>query len=350
MSTARKTTATVLSLGALAGAATFATVSPWLSAMTIRAAFTRSAHNTSLEMERHTPTGGVDAGLNVRYGGTLPSAMLDVFTPTGNAQPLATIVWIHGGAWLSGTKNDVRPYLRALASRGYTVIGVEYPLAPEYAYPLALHEINTALGYLTDESARLRIDPARLIIAGDSAGAQLASQLITAITDPAYATRIGLFPRVRPDQLVGAILHCGIYDLPALSQLSGVTGWGLKTALWSYLDTRKWADTAEALAMSTINFVTPQFVPTFISGGNADGLTPTQSRAMASRLASLGVDVTELFWDDDHAAALPHEYQFHLDLKEAHIALDETAGWLSRVTGSAPPIAPVDSATPGDIS
>ena len=342
MSTAGKTTATVIGLGAVAGAATFAAVSPWLSALSIRAAFTRSAHNTSIEMERHTPIGGVDAGLNVRYGGSLPTAQLDIFTPAGNADPLATIVWIHGGAWLSGTKDDLRPYLRALASRGYTVIGVNYPLAPEYAYPLALHEINTALGYLSDEASRLRIDPNRFIIAGDSAGAQLASQLVTAITDPAYATRIGLFPRLRAEQVIGTILHCGIYDLPALSQLSGVTGWGLKTALWSYLDTKNWADTAEALAMSTINFVTPSFAPTYISGGNADGLTPTQSRAMAERLGDLGVDVTSLFWEEDHSVQLPHEYQFHLDLPDAHVNLQRTFEWLERIA------TPVDTATPGD--
>lgn len=85
--------------------------------------------------------------------------------------------------------------------------------------------------------------------------------------------------------------------------------------------------------MSTIQFVTPAFPPTYISGGNGDGLTWLQSIPMAQRLRSLDVPVTDVFWPADHQPALPHEYQFHLDLDEAQEALGRTLDFLGDVTG-----------------
>jgi acetyl esterase/lipase len=85
--------------------------------------------------------------------------------------------------------------------------------------------------------------------------------------------------------------------------------------------------------MSTIDDVTADFPPTWISGGNGDPLTATQSRPLHDRLDQLGVDVTALFFPDDTQPPLPHEYQFHLDRPEAHQALQSTIDWLGRVTG-----------------
>jgi acetyl esterase/lipase len=81
--------------------------------------------------------------------------------------------------------------------------------------------------------------------------------------------------------------------------------------------------------MSTLRFVTRDFPATFISGGNADGLTPAQSRALAGRLAELGVPVTERFFADDHEPALGHEYQFKLDGIDARDTLAATLDFLA---------------------
>lgn len=84
--------------------------------------------------------------------------------------------------------------------------------------------------------------------------------------------------------------------------------------------------------MSTVDFVTDAFPPTFLSGGNGDRLTWIQSVPMASALSNQGVDVTRLFWPAGHEPALPHEYQFHLDLPEAQTALTDTLAFLARLT------------------
>lgn len=54
---------------------------------------------------------------------------------------------------------------------------------------------------------------------------------------------------------------------------------------------------------------------------------------MAQALVDAGVDVTPLFWSADHEPALPHEYQFHLDMPDAQTALTATLAYLEKVTG-----------------
>lgn len=86
-------------------------------------------------------------------------ASMDAYAPASAAGQLATVVWIHGGAWISGDKRDVAPYLKILAAKGYTTIGPSYPIAPESIYPAAVEDINDALAYIKDHAAELNVDP-----------------------------------------------------------------------------------------------------------------------------------------------------------------------------------------------
>lgn len=303
-------------------------VTPWPAAMLIRTVFERGAADTVQEMNRHVPTSGVIARTDLEYGDGGRDTRFDLFTPEGAKDPLPVVVWIHGGAWISGWKEDVAPYLRILAGHGYAAVGLNYSLGPERTYPTAVDQLNQALAYLDDHAGELGLDPSRIVLAGDSAGAQLASQLATAITNPDYATMIKIDPALRPDQLRGVILHCGVYDLDALAQSTGIVGWGFKTSLWAYSGHRDWSDTPAGQQMSTLRHVTGAFPPAFVSGGNADGLTPAQSVALAERLKQLGVPVTTRFFAAEHQPALAHEYQFKLDGADARETLARTLAFL----------------------
>jgi acetyl esterase/lipase len=311
-----------------------ASVTPWPSAMLIRSVFEQGGHATAAEMARHVPEDAVlreTTGIPYREGND--ALTLDVYTSAEEGDTLPTVVWIHGGAWISGSTADVDPYMRILADAGYTAIAVNYTLGPEAVYPTAVYEINEAMAYIDDRAAELSVDPNRLVIAGDSAGGQLASQMATLVTNPAYADLMDIDPAWSPDQLVGTVLNCGVYDLRAMTDLPGIAGWGFKIALWSYTGTKDWAAESPGATMSTIEFVTSDFPPTYISGGNGDGLTWLEGIPMAQRLRSLDVPVTDLFWPADHEPALPHEYQFHLDSEEAQEALERTLEFLESVTG-----------------
>ena len=333
--------ASVLSIAVgltLATLGVVAFVNPWPSALLIRALFERGAAQTVTEMEPYVPSSGVDARRDISYGNAGSDTTLDVFTPAGASTPLTTVVWIHGGAWISGDKSNVDPYLQMLASHGYAAVGLNYTIAPEATYPTALTQLNDALGFLVTHAADYGIDPSSIVLAGDSAGSQYASQLATMVTNPAYAERVGIAPTLTPDQLRAVILDCGIYDVRGIPNAPGIGGWGFRVALWSYLGEKDWSDAAGGKDMSTIEYVTSDFPTTWISGGNGDPLTNTQSKPLAEKLAALGVDVTSVFYPDDESPALPHEYQFHLDFAKARTALQSTIDFLGTVrAGTADP-------------
>ena len=310
------------------------TSTPWPSALLIRSIFEQGGTATAVAMEKHVPDVALEERLDLQYsdGSAGIDTTLDVFTPEGAAEPLPVVFWVHGGAWISGNRSNVDPYLRILAAEGYATVGANYTVGPEATYPTAVRQLNDALSYLDSHAAELGIDPRRIIIAGDSAGAQLASQLATMITNPFYARVVGIAPALDSGQLVGVILNCGVYDLEAMAELTGVAAWGFKIALWSYTGTQNWSDEAPGLTMSTIEFVTEEFPATYITGGNADGLTWVESIPMYNRLTELGVDVTGRFYPADHEPALGHEYQFQLELDEAQTALKDTIAYLRDVT------------------
>ena len=327
--------ARVIPLAALAlgvVAALVWTLSPWPAALLIRALFESSADKTVKEMEPYVPDVELDEHLDVSYGSAGKDTSLDVFTPVGATGPLATVVWIHGGAWISGNKESVRPYVRILASHGYTTVALNYTVGPEATYPTALTQLNDALGFIVAHAEEYSIDPSRIVIAGDSAGANLTSQLATLTTSPDYASLVGIAPALTSDQLRAVILNCGIYDVSEIPNAPGIGGWGFRVALWAYLGEKDWSSTPGGEQMSTLDDVTADFPETWISGGNDDPLTVGQSQKLAARLDDLGVAVTPVFYDADHTPALPHEYQFHLDLADARAALDSTVEFLDRVT------------------
>lgn len=317
----------MLGIGALS---TF--VNPWPSAMLIRTVFELDAKKTVGIMQQYEPTSGIRQRMDVAYqAGGSPDTTFDVFAPAGAVQPRTTVVWIHGGAWISGSKSNVDPYVKMIASHGYTGISLGYTVAPEAQYPTALNQLNTALGYIVGHAAELGVDPSHIVLAGDSAGAQYAAQLAVMVTNPAYAKGLGIRPALSSDQLAAVILDCGIYDVRGIPKAPGIGGWGFRIALWAYLGTKDWSHTPGGEAMTTVDHVTKDFPRTWISGGNADPLTAGQSKPMAAKLKSLGVDVTSVFYPGDETPALQHEYQFHLNLAPARAAFASTIAFLGTV-------------------
>lgn len=315
-------------------------VTPWPSALIIRDMFQKNAKKMAGVMAPFAPT-GVESVTGVQYAEhpTQPHVqpngftVLDVYYPSGTTDQLGTIVWTHGGAWISGNATNDQTYFEILASHGYTVVGVNYTYGPEAQYPTAVFELNQAHQYLLDHAEELHIDPSRLVLAGDSAGAQLTSQLATLITNPDYSAQMQLTPVLSPEQVQGLVLNCGVYDLSTLLGGGGLLGWGDDMSLWAYTGDRNLEDSAVLKQMSTIDHVTANFPVTYISGGNADPLTAGNSKPFAAKLQSLGVSVTELFWPSDYTPKLPHEYQFRLDLEAGQDALQATLDFLGARLG-----------------
>lgn len=171
--------------------------------------------------------------------------------------------------------------------------------------------MNAALGYVSAYAEELGDDPAFIVLAGDSAGSQLAAQVSILTTDSGYAVKVGIAPTLKPDQLAAAILVSGAYDLDNID-LKGNSGWFLRTILWAYSGARNFMSDPRFGLLSVTQYVSATFPPAFITSGNGDPLAPP-ARQFAATLQGLGVHILPLFFPDDYNPALPHEYQFNLD-------------------------------------
>lgn len=304
-------------------------VSPAPGAWVIRSVFDRNSAKTLAALERHQPSVAISSELNQQYRKNDADAKLNVYYPTSIEKDamLPTIIWTHGGAWISGDKSNDTPYFKLLAAEGFTVVALDYSLAPEHQYPTPVRQMNDAYTYLQKNASRFHIDTNKFLLAGDSAGAQLSSQMGAIVTNSEYARTVGITPSLKPSQLKGLVLNCGIYMMDGLTQpdptLPKLIGWGDDISVWAYSGTKDFSDPV-IKQMSAYYHVTKDYPPVYISGGNADPLTNAQAKPFADLLTSLGVSVTENFFAGDHKPALPHEYQFNLDNQDGVTALQKT--------------------------
>jgi acetyl esterase len=90
--------------------------------------------------------------------------------------PLPGLVFFHGGGWVIGSVDTHDGLCRSLANlAGCVVFSVEYRLAPEHPFPAAVEDAVSALSWVCERASRLDTDPARISVAGDSAGGNLAA-------------------------------------------------------------------------------------------------------------------------------------------------------------------------------
>ena len=99
------------------------------------------------------------------------SLKLNLFKPEG--RPLGLVVYVHGGAWRGGAKEDC-PIL-SLVNDGYAVASVDYRLTPQAPFPANVHDIKGAIRFLRAEAPRLGIRCESIAIIGSSAGGHLAA-------------------------------------------------------------------------------------------------------------------------------------------------------------------------------
>lgn len=312
-------------LAALLVIAALFVVTPWPGVLLIRYIFDKGAAEAATRLEQLVP-----ASIQVTtlaYDDADPDAILDIYRAPNFDPELPTVVWIHGGGFVSGRRSDIENYLKVLAGEGFTVVNVDYTIAPSAHYPSPVRQVNRALEFLTREAGSLGIDASRIVLAGDSAGAQIAAQTAAIIANPAYGELVGVTPGAARDQIVGALLFCGVYDITGLGHGGGILGWFVHVTAWAYSGERNWRDSATFATMSLGPHLTPEFPPAFISAGNADPLAP-QSVGIGEGLAAQGVSVETLFFPPDYTPPLGHEYQFDLTTSAGQLVMSRAAAWM----------------------
>ena len=99
--------------------------------------------------------------------------LLDLYLPKSKVAPL--VVWIHGGAWRSGSKSKMP--LRYLVDNGYAIASVDYRLSPVAKFPAQVHDCKAAIRFLRANAIKFGYDAKKIGIAGLSAGGHLVAEV-----------------------------------------------------------------------------------------------------------------------------------------------------------------------------
>lgn len=235
--------------------------------------------------------------------------------PVDLAADAPVLIYLHGGGFRIASALAYRAYGSHLAERlGGRVLVVDYRLAPEHPYPAALDDVYAAFRWLIDTGT----DPARIAVAGDSAGGGLAASLAlrTLPDGPSPAAVLCCSPWV--DMTVTA----ATYDTNAESDK---------------MFSRTSADEASAMYLGDHDRKDPLVSPVF---GDWMGASPLliqvgsievlldDSKRLAEVASSAGVDVKLHTYDD-----MPHVWQMNYPaFPEAVEAVDEMIAFVQRAT------------------
>lgn len=213
----------------------------------------------------------------------------DLFLPKDEGEKLRpAVIVIHGGAWRSGDKKQLRMLAELFARRGYVAAAINYRLAPKYSYPAQLDDCQRAVRWLRKNAKEYKIDTKRFGAAGASAGGHLALLLGTRETrndsDPELK---GISSKV---QCVLSIFGPTDFTDERYVQASRNPIHG--RALIEFVG--KPYDEAPNLwkEVSPLHHVSPDDAPTFIIHGDQDLLVPLeQSEKFAEELKKVKVEV-----------------------------------------------------------
>ncbi|CAO3632034.1 unnamed protein product [Cunninghamella blakesleeana] len=115
---------------------------------------------------------------------------LDVYTSTSRLQSKnlrPTLIHIHGGAWVKGTKNIFYPHEKLLVSEDdWVVVNIAYRLAPKNPYPTHLFDVKRAIRWVKTNIDKFGGDPNFIVLSGDSAGGHLAAMAMLTANDPKW--------------------------------------------------------------------------------------------------------------------------------------------------------------------
>jgi len=217
---------------------------------------------------------------------------LDLFVPPGETNPLPLIIWVHGGAWMGGSKDQcpALPYLQ----KGYAVASINYRLSQHAIFPAQIEDCKAAVRWLRAHAKENNLAPNRFAVWGASAGGHLVALLGTAgevntfdagenLDVPSRVQAVVDFfgptdlTKMAKDSLPGSHIDHNAPDAPEAQLIGGAVQ-----------NNKGKCDRA-----NPITYVTKHNPPFLIMHGNKDDIVPhQQSELLRDALQKAGVPVT----------------------------------------------------------
>ena len=212
---------------------------------------------------------------NVAYG-PHPRHRLDVWRTSRTPLHAPVVLFIHGGSWTMGDKREQgRPMLHEFVRRGWIAVVPNYRLAPRHPWPAQIEDVTRALGWVKKNGASLGADPDRVVIAGGSAGGQLAALAALSAKDATW--RPPDVADVTEWSVRGAMSFYGVLETTGDEAHWRGLGKGLRTLLERRIVQVSFADNEPLYrAMSPLERISADAPPFFVVQGSNDTLVDVQ--------------------------------------------------------------------------
>ena len=274
--------------------------------------------NTQGRMVTSGPVEAIREIANRFIPGPTADLPIRIYRPTDN--PVApAIVHFHGGGFVLNYLDMYDASMARLANQsGFTIIGVSYQKAPEHPFPIPFDDCYATLIWVREHAADLKINPHFIGVAGDSAGATLASAVAIKARDNGIDIKFQLL-----------IYPCNGRDFTTNSYINMATGYGLTTEamkwFWDqYLQGTQHDQNPYAIPMAANNF--SDLAPAIIITAEFDPLL-SDGQEYAERLRSAGVPVTYQQFD-----GMIHGFFTNMAVTPtSQIAIDYAAGELRKI-------------------
>ena len=229
----------------------------------------------------------------------------DISVPVGPG-PFPVLLYLHGGAWTMGSPHTHRRLTHDLTAAGFVTVSLDYRRAPRFRFPAAIDDTAAARRWIHRHITGYGGDPARVAIAGDSAGATIAAGFGASTAGPDGGPPVG-----------AALLLYGVFDYHAVIERLARPG-EAPAGAQHYVDPADYDRLRGDPRLSPV-LAAERFPPTYLVVGSEDP-TVDQSRRLAEELARAGIR---------------HELHVVERLPHGFLQLPHTAGHDDRIRAAA---------------
>ncbi len=210
---------------------------------------------------------------------------LDVYYPSDLPRtPWPVVVYVHGGAWQSGDKENAlyMPVLSDLRKTGFLIVSINYRLAPRYPFPAQIEDARCAIRFLRAQAKKYNIEPEKIGVLGDSAGGHIVALLGLADSYTAWDTTDF---SDQSNQVQAVVDLYGVSDLTRVFDRDA-------TQVWPGVFNANKKSDPQLIIASPLTYVHPEAPPFLIIHGDQDRVVPfQQSQSLFDTLHAAGNSV-----------------------------------------------------------
>lgn len=269
----------------------------------------------------------------IQYGTEYPNSYLDIIYPNEDLEAdRPTLFYFHGGGFFSGSKNMGDPMaasestalLDDLCAQGYNIVNIDYALVPDCHFPVPLIQANQVFAYIMEHKDEYHLNMDKVFIMGSSAGAIMASQLGSIITNPDYAALLGITPALQPEQIRAVVLDDAPLDYESFTL-------GCKFLIGNYVRNTIFLSKEEISRYNNILHVTPDYPAAILLGSEYRH----DMNAMHDALEAHGVENILIDPLAEHGEEKPHCFVANERTDPiAKEAFDRLTAFLAEKTGA----------------